>query len=158
MSKCSVCDKNLGFFSTKTICDNCNDFMIKKVKTIIANHNILNKDYGKKGKKLSYYLEISLELIKIQEELEALSKIIPNIITECEDNESYTNKLKNNVVEYVDTQISIIKEKNSISDNQKELTKDLKKLFEEVSECKINYEFYSDVLNECQNKIKSEIK
>ena len=158
MAKCKICNKSLGIFSTKNICDICNNSIINDVKTLIAKHDILYNDYKKKGKKLAHYIETSIELIKIQEELEQINKIAPHIVSECESSMDYINRLKNNIIDHIDTQISIIKEKNSINDSSKELNKDLKKLFEEVSECKINYELFADILLECQNKIKEELK
>lgn len=158
MAKCKICNKSLGIFSTKNICDICNNSIINDLKTLIAKHDILNNDYKKKGKKLSHYIETSIELIKIQEELEQINKVAPHIVYECESSMDYINRLKNNIIDHIDTQISIIKEKNSINDSSKELNKDLKKLFEEVSECKINYELFADILLECQNKIKEELK
>ena len=75
MAKCKICNKSLGIFSTKNICDICNNSIINDVKTLIAKHDILNNDYKKKGKKLSHYIETSIELIKIQEELDRKSVV-----------------------------------------------------------------------------------
>lgn len=154
MSKCNVCNSNLGIFSTKRYCDRCKNDIIKKINNLQQNNILLNNDLAKKGKKINYYLEIYSSLIEVQKEVEYIHSVAPDILINCETTETYLNRINANVLDFINEQIEIILEKNSLDNNKKEINKDLKKLYEEVSESKILYKHFSETLTKCQENIK----
>lgn len=157
MSKCKFCNSNLGLFSNKHYCNYCKQNTIMKITNIQNSNKLLNNDLNKKGKKISYYLEIFNALIELQKEVEAIHYMAPDILTECETTEQYIKRVNKNILNFINEQIQIILEKNSLDKNEKEIYKDFKKLYEEVSEAKIMYSEFSEVLSECQEKIKEQL-
>lgn len=155
--KCSNCGKTIGLLSRKTCCDNCLPIIVSRLN-LIQNKNDKNvKSLSKKNKPLIYYLEILEKQIELHEEILILKSYYPEIMTYCESREEYYKEILNIVITQVKNKISIIQDKNSIQLDNKNEIKELEKLYGELSECKINFEYLKDILEDAQNFVKEYI-
>lgn len=164
MAKCKRCNTNLGFFSVETYCSNCKlelemqNEAKNRIQAIQKQMLVLGKELAKKGKKLSYYLEIFDSLMGLQYEVESINEKFPDLLITSKTTDEIIESINEEILYFIEDRIEIIIEKNSIDNDIKKYNKELKKLFDEISECKVNYRQYAETLSVCQDKIKKHLK
>lgn len=155
--KCSNCGKTIGLLSRKTCCDNCRPIIVSRLN-LLQNKNDKNvKSLSKKNKPLIYYLEILEKQIELHEEILILKSYYPETITYCESKEEYCEEILDIVITQIKNKISIIQDKNSIQTDKRNEIKELEKLYGELSECKFNFEYLKDIIEDAQAFVKKYI-
>lgn len=157
MKRCQICKKNYILFSKKNYCENCKKILMTNIGAITSNIDSLNSNLLNRNKKIEYYLKTYEGLLELNKKLNYFYLLAPDIITECTTQEKFIDEVNMAIKEKVDEKIKIIIEKNSICMNGKRISNDLKKLYVEVSECKITYNIFRNTLEKCQKIIKNKL-